>query len=389
MILKIKNAVFITDKLELNRYLYIEDGKILKLTEDEIPFDEEIDAQGLYVSPGFIDIHTHGAGGYDYADGSVDDILNAAYAHAKGGVTTVFPTSPSLSTDDTNAFVVNVKEAMKKNAPGKPYIAGSHLEGPYFAYSQRGAQNPEYIKAPVFEEYSNWVSLSEGTLKRISFAPELGGSLEMCEYLHKNNVITAFAHTDGIYEEIKPLIDMGCTIATHLYSGMNTVTRRNMHRKLGAVETTFLEDSVTAEVIADGVHLPPPLLKLIFKMKGEDKICLITDSMRGEGLKSGFSVLGPQNDGMKCYVEKDYIAYFSDKSSFAGSVASGARLVKTMHKTLGLELPCVIKMMCKNPADVMGIEKRGSIEEGFFADLVFFDEEINIKNVFIEGKELY
>ena len=388
MTVKIKNAVFITDKLQKDKNLYIKDGKILSLTEDEIPFDEEIDANGLYVSSGFIDIHTHGSGNFDYADGSVEDILNAAYAHAKGGVTTVFPTASSLSTEDTDKFVVNVKAAMEHNAPGKPFIAGSHLEGPYFADSQRGAQNPEYIKPPVYDEYSNWVRLGDGTLKRISYAPELEGSDKMCRYLNENGVISAYAHTDGIYEEIKPLIDLGCKIATHLYSGMNVVTRRNMYRKLGGVETAFLEDDVTVEVIADGVHLPIELLKLIYKIKGDDKICLVTDSMRGEGMGSGPSILGPIKDGMECYVEKDDIAYLPDKTSFAGSVASGSRLVRTMYKKAGIPLCSVIKMMCETPAKVMNLENRGKLIPGYWADLVFFDEDINIHKVLIEGKEL-
>lgn len=388
MITKIKNAIFITDKLEKDKNLYIQDEKIIALTSEEFPYDEEFDAKGMYVSPGFIDIHTHGSGGYDYADVTVEDILNAAYVHAKNGVTTVYPTSPSLSTEETDAFVVNVKKAMEHNAPGRAYIAGSHLEGPYFADSQRGAQNPKFIKAPVYSEYSNWVKLGEGTLKRISYAPELEGSIELCEFLNENGVISAFAHTDGIYEELKPVIDAGCKLATHLYSGMNTVTRRAMHRKLGAVETAFLEEEVTVEVIADGVHLPPELLKLIYKIKGNDKICLVTDSMRGEGMESGYAILGPKNTGMKCYVEKDDVAYLPDKTAFAGSVATGARLVKTMHKLVGIDLCSVIKMMCQNPAKVMKLENRGSLETGYYADIVFFDEDINVHKVFIQGKEL-
>ena len=386
--LRIKNALFVTNTLESDKFLYIKDGKILAITEETLPFDGEIDAEWLYVSPGFVDIHTHGAGGFDYADGGVDDILNAAYAHAKNGVTTVFPTAPSLATDETETFVLNVKEAMKHNAPGRPHIAGSHLEGPYFADAQRGAQNPLYIKAPVFEEYDRWVTLAEGTLRRISFAPELEGSRELCAYLRERGIVAGFAHTDGIYEEIKPLIDLGCTVATHLYSGMNTVTRRNMHRKLGAVETALLEDAVTVEVIADGVHLPPALLKLIYKIKGDEHICLVTDSMRGSGMPSGPSVLGPRLTGMPCYVEKDDVAYLVDKSAFAGSVATGARLVKTMYEKVGIPLESVIKMACAVPARVMDMQDRGRLAAGNFADLIFFDEEINIHRVFVEGKEL-
>jgi len=387
LILKIKNAVFITDNEEKNKNLYIEDGYIKSFTQEELPFDREIAACGLYVSPGFIDIHTHGAGDYDFADGCVEDVLNAAYAHALYGTTTVYPTCTSASFDDTLRFIKNVKEAMKHNSAGLPYIAGSHLEGPYFSDAQRGAQNPQYVKNPVREEYEKFISSGEGTVRRVSFAPELDGAMELCEYLTENNVVASFGHTDGIYQEIKPLVDKGCILATHLYSGMNTVTRRGLYRKLGAVETAFLEDSVTVEIIADGVHLPPELLRLIFKIKGTDRICLITDSMRGAGMGEGASVLGPRHDGMDCVI-KDGVAFLTDMTAFAGSVATSDRLVRVMHKQAGISLCDCIKMMCHTPAKIMGLKDRGEIKEGYVADLVFFDKDINIKNVIIQGKEL-
>lgn len=388
MITKIANAVFVTDCLEKGKSLYIDDEKIISLTEEEMEFDTEIDAEGLYVSPGFIDIHVHGGGGYDFADGKVSDILNAALAHAMHGTTTIYPTAPSVSFEDTLNFVVNVREAMKLNSSGKPHIAGSHLEGPFFADAQRGAQNPKFIKAPVPEEYKAWVKAGNGTLKRMSYAPEREGSKELCTYLNDRGIVSAFAHTDGIYEEIKPLVDMGCRVATHLYSGMNGVTRRNMYRKLGAVETAFLEDDVTVEIIADGVHLPVELLKLIYKIKGADKICMVTDSMRGACQESGPSVLGPKTDGMDCIVKKDDVAYLTDMTAFAGSVATADRLMRVMHKKVGIPLTECVKMMCKTPARTMKLENRGEIKPGYFADLVFFDEDISVKNVIIQGKKL-
>lgn len=387
MITRIKNAIFVTDKEEDSKNLYIENGRIKSFTEEVLPFDNEIDAEGLYVSAGFIDIHTHGAGNCDFADGEKNDIVKAAYTHARYGTTTIFPTCTSSSTEDTLLFIENVRDVMKENAPGRPHIAGSHLEGPYFANSQKGAQNSKYIKAPCKEEYKEFVKRSEGTLKRISFAPELEGSYALCDFLREKGIVASFGHTDGIYEEILPAIRKGATLATHLYSGMNTVTRRNCHRKLGAVETALLEDDVTVEIIADGIHLPPELLRLIYKIKGPDKICLITDSMRGAGMGEGKSVLGPKNDGMDCVI-KDGIAYLTDMSAFAGSVATTDRLVRVMHKTVGIPLTECIKMITEVPSRIMGLEKRGLIKEGYYADLVFFDRDINVRKTIIEGKEL-
>ena len=387
MVTKIKNAVFITDVLETGKCLYIEDGRIKAFTEEAMPFDEEIDAEGLYVAPGFIDIHTHGAGNYDFADGTVEDILQTAYAHAKYGTTTIFPTCTSSSTEDILLFVENVKKAMEANEPGQSFIAGSHLEGPYFSHTMRGAQNPAYVKSPVPEEYQGFIQRGEGSVRRISFAPELSGSEELCDYLKEQGVVAAFGHTDGVYEELMPCIRKGCQFATHLYSGMNTVTRRGLYRKLGAVETAFLEPFVTVEIIADGIHLPPELLRLIYQIKGPDKICMITDSMRGAGMGEGPSVLGPKHDGMDCMI-KDGVALLTDLTAFAGSVATTDRLMRVMYQKAGIALTDCIKMMCETPARVMGIADRGKLCPGYQADLVFFDEEIKVHKVFISGEEL-
>ena len=275
---------------------------------------------------------------------------------------------------------------MEQNRAGMPYIAGSHLEGPYFSQEMRGAQNPAYIKNPSYDEYNAFFEESEGTLKRISFAPELPGAIELCNYLKDNGIVSAFAHTDGTYEEIKPAIDKGCTLATHLYSGMNMVIRKNAYRHLGAVETALLCDEVSVEVIADGCHLPPDLLKLIYKIKGSDKICLVTDSMRGASFTEGESILGPKHDGMPCTI-KDGVAFLNDFSAFAGSVATADRLIRVMYKEAGVSLPECIKMMSETPARVMGLAAKGKLKEGYDADIVFFDEDINIKKVIIGGKE--
>lgn len=387
MILKIKNAKVILDDGIYEKYVYVEDEKIKAVCDEELDFDYEYDAKGNYLSAGFIDLHTHGAGGYDFGDGKECDILNAAYAHARHGTTGIYPTCTSSSFDEEVTFIRNVKNAMKKNTPGLPNILGAHLEGPYFNLKMCGAQNPEYIRKPEPEEYKAFIKEGEGVVRRISFAPEIEGTEDLLDYLNKEEVVSSFGHTDGIYEEIQPFIDKGLRLATHLYSGMNTVTRRELMRKLGAVETALLDDRVTVEVIADGVHLPKELLKFIYKIKGPDRICLITDSMRAAGCTEGRYILGPKDTGLETEV-KNGVAYLTDMSAFAGSVATADRLVRVMYKDAEIPLVNCIKMITKTPAKVMGIGDRGEIKEGYFADIVIFDENINIKSVFIQGKEL-
>ena len=264
MITRIKNAVFVTEKLEKDKYLYIRDGKILELTEKELCFDEEIDAGGKYVSSGFIDIHVHGGGGQRFDEDEDEDVMHTIAAlHASHGTTTIFPTASATSIDKTRKFIDRARSAMTKNKPGKPHIAGAHLEGPYFSFGQRGAQDPNFLQTPKREDYALMLDGNEDVVCRMSFAPELDGSLELCDYLRERGILASFAHTEAIYEELAPAIDRGCTLATHLYSGMNGVTRVKAYRRLGAVETSYLDDRVDVELIADGCHLPKGLLQLV------------------------------------------------------------------------------------------------------------------------------
>ncbi len=387
MITKIKNAVLVSDELIHGKNIYIKDGYINEITEKDLSFDTEIDAEGNYVSAGFIDIHTHGAGGYDFSDGEEEDILKAAATHAKHGTTTIYPTCTSGSVDATIKFLNNMTEAVKKNAPGRIHIAGAHLEGPYFSYEFRGAQKPEFLRTPQKEEYEAYFDAGKEVLSRISFAPELEGSEELADFLKENNILAAFAHTSAVYSELKPFLNKGVCLATHLYSGMNTVSRRNAYRYGGAVEFSLLEDEVTVEVIADGCHLPKELLQLIYKVKGADKICLVTDSMRAAGTDLKEAVLGAKDEGDVCVI-KDGVAFVSDMTAFAGSVATADRLIRVMYKLAEVPLCDAVKMITKTPARVMGLSDRGILEKGYIADLVIFDDDINIKKVIIKGEEL-
>ena len=386
MISRIKNGTIITDTLVSGKYLYFEDEKIIDITDEELPFDAEIDAEGMYISPGFIDIHTHGGGGYSFTTGSVEDILACARVHAKFGTTTIFPTASTASRETLAQYVANVRDAVRLNKPGLPQIAGSHLEAPYFAQSQRGGQHPDYIRDPDPEEYHNFLKISEGTLERITFAPELPGASELCDFLAENGIVASYGHTDAVYSEIKPLIDKGCTLACHIYSGMSLVTRRNLIRNLGAVETTYLEDSVTAEAICDGIHLPPEILKLVYKIKGPDKICLITDSITAAGVDPDDFNSGKYGNNERTFIANG-VCYLKDMSAFSGSIATTDVLVRVMHKKVGIGLPECIKMMCENPAREMKLQDRGRLAAGLRSDIVLFDGDINVKKVIIGGKE--
>jgi N-acetylglucosamine-6-phosphate deacetylase len=202
-------------------------------------------------------------------------------------------------------------------------------------------------------------------------------------------ILPALAHTDATYDEVIKGFEAGFTLATHLYSGMSIVSRRNAYRYAGAVESAFLIDDMFVEVIADGRHLPAPLLKLIYKIKGADRIALITDAMRSAGMPEGESILGSKKNGLHVIIE-DGVAKLPDRSSFAGSVATTDRLVRTMITEAGISLPDAVRMMTHTPAVILNMQDRkGSLVEGKDADIVIFDNNINVSFTIVGGNIIY
>lgn len=382
--------IILPGRISEKGYVVCEDGIITQIGQGYFPAterDEVINAGGLYVSPGFIDIHTHGAGGYDFMDGTVEAYLGAAKMHAKHGTTSLLPTTLTSTNEELLKTFSIYKEAKAKNTEGASFL-GLHLEGPYFAYGQKGAQDPKYLRNPEPEEYNAILEASDDIM-RWSLAPELKGAIEFGKVLRSKNILPSIAHTDAICEEVEEAFDAGFTHVTHLYSCMSTITRRNAYRYAGALEATYLIDDMTVEIIADGVHLPKSLLRYVYKFKGPDKIALCTDSMRGAGMPDGESILGSLQGGQKVIIE-DGVAKLPDRTAFAGSVATADRLIRTMIGLADVPLEEAIRMITLTPARILKIDKtKGSIEIGKEADLVLFDKDININTTIINGKVVY
>lgn len=383
--------VIFPDRIEENISIVCEKGEIAEILNSEnlIPAEGDvvIDAKGNYISAGFIDIHTHGGGGHDFMDGTVEAFLGAAEKHAQHGTTALLPTTLTSTTEELIKMFAIFKEAKRTNTKGARFL-GLHLEGPYFAYNQRGAQDPKYLRNPEPEEY-NMIMAQSDDIVRWSLAPELPGALEFGKVLRDNNILTAVAHSDAIYEEVLEAFDAGFTLATHLYSGMSTITRRNAYRYAGVVEAAYLIDEMDVEIIADGVHLPKSLLQFVYKFKGPDRTALCTDSMRGAGMPDGESILGSLEKGQKVIIE-DGVAKLPDRTAFAGSIATTDRLVRTMVELAEVPLIDAVKMMTLTPARIMKIDHRkGSIEKGKDADFVIFDNNIHVSHTIIEGNVIY
>ncbi|HQS05755.1 MAG: N-acetylglucosamine-6-phosphate deacetylase [Sphingobacteriales bacterium 17-39-43] len=387
--LKIYNGKILTPYRIISGTVVVVDGKIKEVAEGniDVPGAVEIDAKGNYIAPGFIDIHVHGGGGHDFMDGSEEAFLKIAETHAKYGTTGLMPTTLTSELDELYNTLDLYKKADKKNKMGAQFL-GMHLEGPYFAMSQRGAQDPRYIRNPDPEEYKDILSRSSD-IKRWSAAPELKGAIEFGNYLRSKGILVAMAHTDAIYEEALEAFEAGFTLGTHFYSCMSGVSRRNCFRYAGVIETAYLLDEMDVEIIADGIHLPAPLLKLIYKIKGPDRIALITDSMRAAGMPPGDSILGSKHNGLKVLVE-DGVAKLPDRTSFAGSVATCDRLVRNMVNMAEVPLLEAVKMASLTPANILGLgASKGSLICGKDADIVIFDSNINVSTTIVQGRIVY
>lgn len=365
----------------------VNNGKIEQIATGAVATDDctVIDCQGYYVSPGFIDMHVHGGGGYDFMDGSTEAIIGAAKSHMMHGTTSICPTTLTCPDEDLFNFFDCFKEAKKAMTDG-PNFAGIHLEGPYFSEAQKGAQDSKYILNPKPEHYLKVLNYCPDIV-RISAAPELEGALELGKELKSRGIIAAVGHSDADYEDVLKAYECGYTHLTHFYSGMSTIYRKNAYRHLGVVEAGYLIDGLSIEVISDGCHLPKDLLKMIVKLKANDKISLITDSSRGSGLPDGTEIiLGSKKYGQLSYVENG-VAIMPDRKAFAGSVCTTDRCVRTMHKTVGLTIEESVAMMTANPAKVLGIDsKKGYLSTGYDADINVFDNNVNIKHVMVGGE---
>ena len=384
----ITNGQIITPAGTVGGWLLYENGKILEIGTGECPSaDETIDAEGRYVSPGFIDIHTHGAGGSDYMDGTVEAYLTAAKMSASHGATLVYPTTLTSSNEVLFDTFDLYEEAVAANTEGAAF-GGLHLEGPYFNPVQAGAQDSRYLRNPQPDDYMEILSRSKN-IARWSFSPELDGAPEFAAELSKRGIIASVGHTNASFEQCDAAYKSGSSLITHFYSCISSITRNQGYRTAGVMEYGYYQDGMSVEIIADGHHVPSSLLHLIVKVKGVDKVCLVTDSMRGAGMPEGPSILGGLADGQECIIQNG-VARLMDLSGFAGSVCTTDRLVRTMVAIGGVTLEQAVQMASLNPARVMGVaDRKGSLEAGKDADIVIFGDNVEVFATIVGGRKVY
>lgn len=359
----------------------INDGKILEITNSDLAVigATVIDAKGMFIVPGFISMHCHGGGGHDFTEGTTEAFKEAAAAHLKHGSTTIFPTLSSTTFENIRLAAATCDQLMAEDADTT--IMGLHIEGPYLNENMAGTQWKEFLKNPDPEEYKALVE-STKCIKRWDISPELPGAHDFARYMTSKGILTAITHTEAEYQEIKDAFAAGFTHAAHFYNAMPGFHKRREYKYEGTVESVYLMDDMSVEVIADGVHLPATILKLVYKVKGVEKTCLVTDSLKFAGY-TGETINDPN------YVIENGVCKWADRQTLAGSIATADVLVQTMVKKAGIPLEDAIRMASETPARLTGIaDSKGTLEKGKDADIVILDNDVNVRCVFTKGKEV-
>lgn len=359
----------------------INDGKILEITNSDLAVigATVIDAKGMFIVPGFVSMHCHGGGGHDFTEGTTEAFKEAVAAHLKHGSTTIFPTLSSTTFENIRLAAATCDQLMAEDADTT--IMGLHIEGPYLNENMAGTQWKEFLKNPDPEEYKALVE-STKCIKRWDISPELPGAHDFARYMTSKGILTAITHTEAEYQEIKDAFAAGFTHAAHFYNAMPGFHKRREYKYEGTVESVYLMDDMSVEVIADGVHLPATILKLVYKVKGVEKTCLVTDSLKFAGY-TGETINDPN------YVIENGVCKWADRQTLAGSIATADVLVQTMVKKAGIPLEDAVRMASETPARLTGIaDSKGTLEKGKDADIVILDNDVNVRCVFTKGKEV-
>lgn len=356
----------------------VEDGKIAEVSNNNFAIEgaEIIDAKGCDIVPGGIEMHVHGGGGRDFMEGEEEAFRVAVDAHMQYGTTSIFPTLSSSTVPMIEKACETCTKLMAE--PNSP-ILGLHLEGPYFNPKQAGAQIPEWIKAPVKEEYE-YLLEKWPCLKRWDEAPELEGSHEFIKCCCKHGVLPSIGHTRAKYEEVAAANELGMTHATHFYNAMPVVYKNREFKETGTVESIFALENMTVEMIADGIHVPPVMLRMIYQIKGVERTALVTDALACTASKDN-TAFDPR------VVLEDGVCKLADRSALAGSIATVDRLVRTCVQQAGIPMEDACRMISETPAKIMGVyDRKGSLEKGKDADIIFFDKAQELTFVMQMGR---
>jgi N-acetylglucosamine-6-phosphate deacetylase len=365
-----------------NGAVWVQDGLIAAIGHPDDNFFTEQTLQfpaNYHLIPGFIDLHTHGANGHDVMDATPAALAGICEALATEGTTSFLATTMTAEVANIEKALAAVQKYLQAPQAGAA-ILGVHLEGPFIAPSKMGAQRGENILDPDVELFKKWEKISGNALKLVTLAPEQAHALALIEYLKKQNIVSSLGHTNATYEEAQAAIVAGSAYATHLFNAMSGIH----HREPGTATAALLAETVSAELIVDGFHLHPAIVQLALKLKGKEKIVLVTDAMRAKCLQDGCYDLG----GQDVYVKKGR-AQLAD-GTLAGSVLRMPSAVQNMLNFTGCELQDALKMAAENPAKILNMfHRKGSIAEKKDADLVVLNEKWEVVLTLCRGDVVY
>lgn len=381
MLKQIINGRILTPQGWLDGGSVIIDGNKIRVVSNidlHVVDAEIVDAKGCYVVPGGIDMHAHGGGGHDFVEGSEEAFRAAVNAHVKHGTTSIFPTLSSSTVPMIEAACKTCETLM---AEADSPVLGLHIEGPYLNPKQAAAQNPEWLKVPDASEYEPLLE-KYACIKRWDEAPELPGSVEFISSCRKHGVLSALSCTRATYSAVEAGHNAGLSHAAHFYNAMPVVYKEHEFKVPGTVESVFALQDMTVEVIADGKHLPPVMLRVVYQVKGVEKTALITDSL-AYAASDGNVASEPD------VILEDGVCKVADHSALAGSIATMDTLIRTCVLKANIPMEDACRMASETPAKIMGVfNRKGSIEEGKDADIMMFDENINLTYVMQMGNEV-
>jgi len=361
--------------------LVAEDGMITAIRAQAPAMGEQIvDLEGNYLAPGFIDLHVHGAMGRDTMQASAKAFRTICDYHASGGTTSLLLTTATAPIK-TIVKVINEVRAAKSSIK---QIAGVHVEGPFISKAKPGAQRASLIRNPTRRMYKPLLEHSD-VIKRITLAPELPGALTLIDDLRKESVSVSGGHSDAWEDDARKAFEHGMRSVTHTFNCMSSARRRGINRAAGLLEFAMSEPEIICELIADGHHVSPTLMKMLYRAKNFTGICLVTDATAGAGLPDGSKFL---LYGTKCIVEKG-VCLLADRSALAGSAARMIDLVRAMVTKVGVPLHEAIAMATDIPAYVIGLSGKGQFKIGGDADLVVISPELEVLRTFVGGEEVF
>ena len=354
------------------------DDRIVEVTNSDLAVigAKVVDARGMYIVPGFVAMNIHGAAGHDFKEGTEEAFRKAVAAHQRYGATTIFPTISS-SPFSTIRQCAEVCERLMTE-PGSP-ILGLHIEGPYLNPKMAGAMFSDVVKNPDPEEYRSLIEETK-CVRRWDASPELPGAMAFTRYLKEKGILVSITHTEAEFDLIREAYNTGFSHVAHFYNAMPGFHKRREYKYEGTVESVYLMDGMTVEVIADGRHLPSTILRLVYKLKGVECTCLVTDALAYAAND------GKQPDDSRIVIDNG-VCKLADHSALVGSIATSDQLIRTMVEKAKLPLEDAIRMASETPARLMGVYDRvGSLQKGKDADVLIIDRKLNVRQVWCKGQ---